>query len=158
MASSTLIGSKISLVSNANIRYEGVLYTIDPVAATVALENVRSFGTENRVPPEMGIPPSDDVYPFIIFSGNDIKDLIVSEAAVAPTPAARMLFAAAFPFFFFFFFFFCCDTHVVSACLIRALLYRFLPLLLWWSRSRLPGSGDCVVRPAEAIAGKQQWR
>ena len=31
------LGSKISLISKAEIRYEGILYSIDPVEATVAL-------------------------------------------------------------------------------------------------------------------------
>lgn len=31
------LGSKISLISKAEIRYEGTLYTIDPNEATVAL-------------------------------------------------------------------------------------------------------------------------
>lgn len=78
------IGSKISLISNAGIRYEGVLYNIDMEKATVALSNVRSFGTEDR-PAANPVPPSDDTYAFIIFRGSDIKDLRVCEAS-APAP------------------------------------------------------------------------
>ncbi|KAF4663262.1 Protein LSM14 A [Perkinsus chesapeaki] len=73
------IGSKISLVSNAGIRYEGILYTINTEESTIALQNVKSYGTEGRKTPD--IPASDEIYDFIIFRGSDIKDLTVLEGA-----------------------------------------------------------------------------
>lgn len=85
------IGSKISLISKAGIRYEGFLYTIDTNESTVTLSEVRSFGTEERHS-DHPVAPRDEVYNYIIFRGSDISDLCVSEApkqqsALAQDPA-----------------------------------------------------------------------
>lgn len=39
MASMPELGSKISLISKSDIRYEGQLYTVDPNECTIALAN-----------------------------------------------------------------------------------------------------------------------
>lgn len=39
MTSMPEVGSKISLVSKADIRYEGRLFTVDPQECTIALAN-----------------------------------------------------------------------------------------------------------------------
>ena len=77
------IGARISLISQLHIRYEGVLYTIDPKAQTVALQNVRCFGTESRQAASF-VPPSTDVFEFIIFGAKDIKDLSVLQSESKP--------------------------------------------------------------------------
>jgi protein LSM14 len=75
---SPYLGSKISLVSKAKIRYEGILYTIDANESTVALSKVRSFGTEDR-PTDRPVPARDETFEYIIFRGADIEDLQVRE-------------------------------------------------------------------------------
>jgi len=70
------LGSKISLISKADIRYEGRLYTVDPQECTIALSNVRSFGTEDRET-QFQIAPQNQIYDYILFRGTDIKDIRV---------------------------------------------------------------------------------
>ncbi|KAJ5032859.1 uncharacterized protein L3040_009450 [Drepanopeziza brunnea f. sp. 'multigermtubi'] len=79
------LGARISLVSRSDIRYVGTLHEINSENSTVALENVSSFGTENRKEnPDDYIPPSDSVYEYIVFRGSDVKDLRIEQ-----TPAVK---------------------------------------------------------------------
>ncbi|XP_058499863.1 protein LSM14 homolog B [Solea solea] len=72
------IGCKIWLISRAQNRYEGILYTIDKVNSTVVLAKVKCFGTEGR-PTDRPTPPKDDIYEYITFRGSDIKDIALCE-------------------------------------------------------------------------------
>ena len=74
------IGSRISLISKSEIRYEGILDGIDPEEHTVSLSNVKSFGTEGRRGEGKDILPSNELYETIIFRGSDIKDLTVIQS------------------------------------------------------------------------------
>lgn len=80
------IGSRISLISKTDIRYEGFLFNIDTRQSMVALQSVRSFGTEGRRAEH--IPASPQVLQYATFKASEIKDLHVCEAAPAAPPAA----------------------------------------------------------------------
>lgn len=87
MSTAPYIGCRITLISKSDIRYEGTLYTIDPKESTVALQNVTSFGTEDRLKPGDGrnpVPSNPNVYEFIVFRATDIKDLQICERPQAP--------------------------------------------------------------------------
>jgi protein LSM14 len=73
------IGAPVTLISSLDVRYEGTLFTIDPNESTVALQNVRCLGTENRQSGSKAIPPSETVYEFIIFRGENIKSINIAE-------------------------------------------------------------------------------
>jgi protein LSM14 len=54
------------------------LHQINPDEATIALENVLSYGTESRRV-ENFVPPSQQKFDFIVFRGSDVKDIKVVE-------------------------------------------------------------------------------
>ncbi|KAK9457149.1 Scd6-like Sm domain-containing protein [Dipodascopsis uninucleata] len=77
---SQFIGSKISLFSNSDIRYVGVLHDISSEDSTLTLKDVVSFGTEGRRgDPANEVPARDHVYDFIVFRGSEVKDLVIED-------------------------------------------------------------------------------
>ncbi|EXJ91574.1 hypothetical protein A1O3_00122 [Capronia epimyces CBS 606.96] len=85
-----LIGQRFNLISKSEIRYVGTLHEINPEQSTIALENVYSFGTEDRKV-EKFVPPSQQKYGFIIFRGSDVKDIkIAEEEQSQPSPPPAM--------------------------------------------------------------------
>lgn len=80
MQSSNILGSKISLITNALVRYEGVLSEVDPTKKSMTLINVKSFGTEGRRQNVNEIPAVDSEIPEVQFKVDQIKDFkIVSK-------------------------------------------------------------------------------
>ena len=70
--------------------YVGTLHEINPEQSTIALENVFSFGTEDRKVDKF-IPPSQQKYGFIVFRGSDVKDIkIADEEQSQPSPPQNM--------------------------------------------------------------------
>ncbi|MCJ1307234.1 hypothetical protein MMC25_000880 [Agyrium rufum] len=59
-------------------RYVGTLHEINSENSTVALENVKSHGTEGRRPDDE-VPASESIYEYIVFRGSDVKDLRIEE-------------------------------------------------------------------------------
>lgn len=69
--------------------YVGILHSINSDDSTVSLENVRSFGTEDRKSnADEFVPPSEQLYEYIVFRGTDVKDLRIEEGP-APVKEAK---------------------------------------------------------------------
>ena len=81
------IGKKLCLISASDIRYEGIVYSLDKPdgkLGTMELTQVRSFGKEGRREVGPQIPASSEVFRSIIFNGKDIKQVEMMEPDAAP--------------------------------------------------------------------------
>ena len=59
--------------------YVGTLHEINPESATIALEDVYSYGTEDRKTGPEFIPASTQKFEYIVFRGSDVKDIKLQE-------------------------------------------------------------------------------
>lgn len=82
MSQHPYLGCLISLVSQADVRYEGTLQCIDQLAATLTVSQVRSFGTEGRRNGAREIAPTEALFDLIVFRASDIRDLKVLQLPV----------------------------------------------------------------------------
>ena len=81
MSTAPYIGCKLSVLSFSDIRYEGVLVSVDPVEKTITLSQLRSFGTEDRRRGSGEVAATDDVYAEVSFKSQVIKDISVLDKA-----------------------------------------------------------------------------
>ena len=78
------LGSKLTIISKAGIRYEGTLYLIDTVKESIALQNVKFYGTEDRRVAKHFAPKSE-IFECIVFKAADLQDLtLVAEEQDRP--------------------------------------------------------------------------
>lgn len=86
MSIESFIGSKISIITHEELRYEGRLFNLNTEDSSIVLENVRCMGTEMRGK-NGEVPPSNTVHDYMVFKADDIKDISVSEVQqVEPPP------------------------------------------------------------------------
>lgn len=104
------------LANNTSFSYVGTLHSINSEDSTVSLENVRSYGTEGRKGnPDEEVPPSVELYEYIVFRGTDVKDLRIEEG-----PAAKENKPPAMPN----------DPAIVGVSSSLFPLYRFGPFMM----------------------------
>ncbi len=69
----------MSIITTANVRYEGVLSEVDPINKAMTLINVKSFGSEGRRGGTNEIPPTDGEISEARFKVDHIKDFKIIE-------------------------------------------------------------------------------
>eukprot|EP01029_Cantina_marsupialis_P027301 TRINITY_DN758_c5_g1_i1.p1 TRINITY_DN758_c5_g1~~TRINITY_DN758_c5_g1_i1.p1 ORF type:complete len:477 (+),score=221.35 TRINITY_DN758_c5_g1_i1:43-1431(+) len=79
MSGAEYIGRRISLISKAEIRYEGTLQVINKEQQVICMSDVKVLGTENRQADKV-VLPKKETYASIFFRTQDIKDLHIIES------------------------------------------------------------------------------
>lgn len=77
--SQSLLGSRLSIISTVQARYEGILSEVDPVAKTMRLKNVKNCGTEGRRAGVNEIQASEMEIQEVLFKIEHIKDFKILE-------------------------------------------------------------------------------
>jgi protein LSM14 len=87
------VGSKIQLISKSDIRFIGILHSINEKESSISLEQVQSFGTEGRTgDPSREILPMPQLFPLIVFKGSDVKDLsVITGPSHMPPPGMSQM-------------------------------------------------------------------
>lgn len=83
-----LVGSTIQLITNAQVRYEGILVEVNKAERVMKLKNIRSYGTEGRRGGQNEVEPSDQEIAVAVFKVDLIKnfDIIKKPEEVAVKP------------------------------------------------------------------------
>lgn len=86
-----LTGSLITLITNAQVRYEGTLIEINRTERSMNLSNVRSFGTEGRRDGKNEIQPHENIIQSVVFKVDHVKDfqIIKRPEKAAPEPEPK---------------------------------------------------------------------
>lgn len=79
LGSSNILGSKLSIITTANVRYEGFLTQVDPVNKSMTLIKVKSMGTEGRRGGSNEILGNDNEIVEVNFKVDLIKDFKIIE-------------------------------------------------------------------------------
>ena len=82
--SSNILGSKLQIITTAQVRYEGILTQVDPINKAMTLINVKSYGSEGRREGVNEILPADNDIEEVLFKVDHIKDFKIIEK---PNPA-----------------------------------------------------------------------
>ena len=83
LGSSSILGSKLSIITTAQVRYEGILTSVDPVNKAMILIKVKSFGTEGRRGGTNEILGNDNEIAEVTFKVDLIKDFKIIEKPTA---------------------------------------------------------------------------
>lgn len=86
MQNDKLIGSTISIITKAKVRYEGVLIQTDRKERSMKLENVKSYGSEGRRDGQGEVPEKDERIASVVFKVDHIENFEIIKPRESPKP------------------------------------------------------------------------